>query len=235
MYLREITSLDFDNNSPISDKTYNPVDMADKFSDYYKMAGFIDNTPNYFDRFIVSRNENEYKQDLKNCKKCNNKYEHPSDNKYDDMNEPPVFLNISNYEQHKDHERYDGHERYNDNKGRDSYERHNDHKGHDGYERHKDFKWHGGYDKSREDNLIYPPRPPLSFMPHPIREININADTLRGVLRKTIHVWLHTNQSFWFHPTEITSDMIWGYRWTPHLGWINSQYSLNMINGLYYE
>ena len=64
-----------------------------------------------------------------------------------------------------------------------------------------------------------PPAPPPSFSP-PIPAAQFSSSGISSCLFRNTYLWFWNDRSFWFYPTFIGRQTIFGYRWSNRRGWI---------------
>ena len=66
-----------------------------------------------------------------------------------------------------------------------------------------------------------PMGPPPSFTPaaHMAQSFTRGMSMSRCLFRNT-YVWIRNGRNFWFFPTAVTRNMVFGFRWSNRNGWV---------------
>ncbi len=63
--------------------------------------------------------------------------------------------------------------------------------------------------------------PPPSFTPAtPMAQAYTGGMNMNRCLFRNTYVWMRNGNSFWFFPTAVTRNIIFGFRWSRRNGWI---------------
>ena len=66
-----------------------------------------------------------------------------------------------------------------------------------------------------------PMGPPPSFTPAaPMAQAYTGGMNMNRCLFRNTYVWMRNGRSFWFFPTAMTRNMVFGYRWSNRSGWV---------------
>lgn len=66
-----------------------------------------------------------------------------------------------------------------------------------------------------------PMGPPPSFTPAtPMSHAHTGGMNMNRCLFRNTYVWMRNGRSFWFFPTTVTRNMIFGFRWSNRNGWV---------------
>lgn len=66
-----------------------------------------------------------------------------------------------------------------------------------------------------------PMGPPPSFTPPaPMAQAYTGGMNMNRCLFRNTYVWIRNGRSFWFFPTAVTRNMVFGFRWSNRNGWV---------------
>ena len=66
-----------------------------------------------------------------------------------------------------------------------------------------------------------PMGPPPSFTPAaPMAQSFTGGMNMNRCLFRNTYVWIRNGRSFWFFPTTVTRNMVFGFRWSNRNGWV---------------
>lgn len=66
-----------------------------------------------------------------------------------------------------------------------------------------------------------PMGPPPSFTPAaPMAQSYSGGMNMNRCLFRNTYVWIRNGRSFWFFPTAVTRNMVFGFRWSNRNGWV---------------
>ena len=66
-----------------------------------------------------------------------------------------------------------------------------------------------------------PMGPPPSFTPAaPMAQAYTGGMNMNRCLFRNTYVWMRNGNSFWFFPTAVTRNLIFGFRWSRRNGWM---------------
>ena len=65
-----------------------------------------------------------------------------------------------------------------------------------------------------------PMGPPPSFTPAAPMAQAYSGGSMNRCLFRNTYVWMRNGRSFWFFPTAISRNMIFGFRWSSRNGWV---------------
>ncbi len=77
-----------------------------------------------------------------------------------------------------------------------------------------------------------PPRPRPPFFPPTFPGFPDGSQGIRRCLNRNTMIWLINGRNFWFFPTNITQQTVFGFRWTRN-GWVRD--SIERRNILRFE
>ena len=72
--------------------------------------------------------------------------------------------------------------------------------------------------------------PPPSFTPAaPMAQTFAGVMNMNRCLFRNTYVWMRNGRNFWFFPTTVTRNMIFGFRWSNRNGWVPRTIQQNQI------